>query len=46
MFPTDDEVEDLLTHIDDNDSGMVDWEELMKHMTAQVYKIPGSRRLK
>ena len=36
MFPTDDEVGDLLDHIDDDGSGMVDYSELMKHMAAQV----------
>ena len=36
MFPTDDEVGDLLEHIDDDGSGMVDYSELMKHMAAQV----------
>ena len=36
MFPTDDEVADLLVHIDDDGSGMVDYSELMKHMAAQV----------
>ena len=36
MFPTDDEVEDLLTHIDDDGSRMVDYQELLRHMAAQV----------
>ena len=36
MFPTDDEVGDLLDHIDEDGSGMVDYSELMKHMAAQV----------
>ena len=36
MFPTDDEVGDLLHHIDDDGSGLVDYSELMKHMAAQV----------
>lgn len=36
MFPTDDEVADLLVHIDDDGSGMVDYSELMKHMAAQI----------
>ena len=38
MFPTDDEVGDLLAHIDDDGSGMVDYSELVKHMAAQVSK--------
>jgi len=36
MFPTDDEVEDLLTHIDDDGSRMVDYQELLRHMAAQI----------
>ena len=36
MFPTDDEVEDLLTHMDQDKSGMVDLTELIKQMASQV----------
>ena len=36
MFPTDDEVDDLLSHMDEDKSGMVDREELTKHMALQV----------
>ena len=36
MFPTDDEVDDLLSHMDEDRSGMVDREELTKHMALQV----------
>lgn len=36
MFPTDDEVEDLLTHMDLDKSGMVDLTELIKQMASQV----------
>ena len=38
MFPTDDEVDDLLTHMDQDQSGMVDQEELIKQMSQQVRK--------
>ena len=38
MFPTDDEVGDLLVHMDDNESGMVDYSELLKHMASQVQR--------
>ena len=38
MFPTDDEVGDLLVQMDDNESGMVDYSELLKHMATQVRK--------
>ena len=36
MFPTDDEVEDLLSHMDEDCSGMVDLDELIKQMANQV----------
>ena len=36
MFPTDDEVDDLLTHMDQDKSGMVDQEELIRQMSHQV----------
>ena len=36
MFPTDDEVDDLLTHMDRDGSGMVDQEELIRQMSLQV----------
>ena len=36
MFPTDDEVEDLLTHMDQNKSGRVELSELLKQMATQV----------
>ena len=36
MFPTDDEVDDLLTHMDLDKSGMVDQEELIRQMSHQV----------
>lgn len=36
MFPTDDEVDDLLTHMDQDKSGMVDQEELIRQMSQQV----------
>jgi len=36
MFPTDDEVDDLLSHMDEDKSGMVDREELTKHMALQI----------
>ena len=38
MFPTDDEVDALLTHMDQDQSGMVDQEELIKQMSQQVRK--------
>ena len=36
MFPTDDEVEDLLFHMDQDKSGKVDLSELLKQMATQV----------
>jgi len=36
MFPTDDEVDDLLTHMDQDKSGMVDQEELIRQMSHQL----------
>ena len=36
MFPTDDEVDDLLSHMDRDKSGMVDQEELIRQMSLQV----------
>ena len=39
MFPTDDEVDDLLSHMDQDMSGMVDQEELIRQMSLQVDKM-------
>ena len=36
MFPTDDEVEDLLSHMDEDKSGMVELSELIKQMAHQI----------
>ena len=37
MLPTDDEVEDLLFHMDQDKSGKVDLSELLKQMANQVH---------
>ena len=36
MFPTDDEVEDLLKFMDGDGSGVIEFDELLKHMADQV----------
>ena len=36
MFPTDDEVEDLLEHMDTDGEGGIEEEEFLKHMAYQV----------
>ena len=41
MFPTDDEVEDLLKYMDGDGSGVLELSELMKHMAQQVGVGPG-----
>ena len=41
MFPTDDEVEDLLKYMDGDGSGVLELSELMKHMAQQVGNGPG-----
>ena len=41
MFPTDDEVEDLLKYMDGDGSGVLELSELMKHMAQQVGDHPG-----
>ena len=37
MFPTDDEVEDLLEHMDTDGEGGIEEEEFLKHMAYQVW---------
>merc|ERR1712013_229910 len=37
MFPTDDEVEDLLKYMDGDGSGVLELSELMKHMAQQIH---------
>ena len=36
MFPTDDEVEDLLQHMDSDGEGNIELEEFLKHMEEEV----------
>ena len=36
MFPTDDEVDDLLQYMDGDGSGVLELDELVKHMAQQV----------
>ena len=42
MFPTDDEVEDLMKFMDGDKSGRIDREELVKNMAYQVRKKEGN----
>ena len=46
MFPTDDEVDDLLSHMDQDMSGMVDQEELIRQMSLQVDREINPENLK
>ena len=46
MFPTDDEVDDLLSHMDQDMSGMVDQEELIRQMALQVDREINPENLK
>ena len=39
MFPTDDEVDDLLEYMDNDGSGVLELDELEKHMAQQVVDI-------